>query len=260
MSVREVLPNKKVMRIFWIALAVATVVVGIKYILHCVGWQPIEQSSMHNSVISSVTFVIGFILSATIADYKESERIPATFAAELEDMYDDAAQIYASYPVFDLDGFRKQLRSVAIGFNDDVRRRSYDARKDIRGLGQYFSQMEQGKVPPGFITKLKQQQTALLRSRHRVNYIQRIKFIPSATILARSIVAVLIILLMVTNVEPFYGGLIIVGIITFVLTYMLILIRVIGTPFHVAGKTRDDVSLFLIDDAADYLEKVAPKS
>ncbi len=238
----------------------AGLVVVVKYLAHRFNLELIEQSSLHNGVMSSVTFVIGFILSATIADYKESERIPANFAAELEDMYDDAAQIHASYPVFDLDGFRKQLRKVALGFADDARKRSYDARKDIRKLGDYFAEMEKGKVPPNFVVKLKQQQTALLRSRHRVNYIQRIKFIPSATVLARSIVIALITLLMITNIDPFYGGLAIVGMITFILTYMLILIHVISTPFHKAGKTRDDVSLFLINDAANYLENSAAES
>ncbi len=254
MSVKEVLPNKKVMRIFWIALFAAALVVGVKYILHHLGWEPIEQSSMHNSVISSVIFVLGFLLSATITDYKESERIPAEFAALLEDMYDDAAAIHASYPVFDLDGFRKQLRKVALGFSEDARRKSYDARRDIRGLIPFFASMEKGKVPPNFIVKLKQQQTILLRHRHRVNYIQRIKFIPSATLLARSIVIALIGMLMVTNIEPFFASLMVVGLITFILVYMIILIRVIGKPFHKAGRTMDDVSLFLIEDAADYLK------
>ena len=109
-------------------------------------------------------------------------------------------------------------------------------------------------MPANFVVKLKQQQVALLRSRHRVNYIQRIKFIPSATILARSIVMALVVLLMITDIHPFYGGLVMVGLITFILVYMLILIKVISTPFHKAGKTQDDVSLFLISDAAEYLQ------
>ena len=243
----------KLFRIFWIALFAALFVVAVKYLFHAFNLELIEQSSLHNGVVSSVTFVIGFLLSATIADYKESERIPSDFAAQIEDMYDDAVSIHGAYPVLDLDGFREQLYAVASGFNQDVRKRSYDARQDIRGLTPYFAAMERGKVPPNFIVKLKQQQTALLRSRHRVNYIQRIKFIPSATILARSIVIMLIALLMITNVDPFYGGLVIVGIISFILIYMLILINVISTPFHQAGTTRDDVSLFLITDAAEYL-------
>jgi hypothetical protein len=248
-------PSIKLFRLFIISLVAAIAIVLTKYVFHMYGIEPIEQSSLHNGVISSVTFVIGFLLSATIADYKESERIPADFAAQIEDMYDDAVMIHKSYPVFDLDAFRKQLRKVALGFGQDARKRSYDARQDIRKLGAYFAAMEKGKVPPNFIVKLKQQQTVMLRHRHRVNYIQRIKFIPSATILARSIVFAVIVLLLLTNVDPFYGGLAITGFISFVLLYMLILLNVISLPFHKAGRTRDDVSLFLIDDAVDYLSK-----
>lgn len=252
---KTIIQQGKLFKIFWQAALVAILVVVVKYILRQCHLEIIPQSSLHNSVVSSVVFVIGFLLSATIADYKESERIPAEFAAQIEDMYDDAVQIHASYPVFDVDGFRKQLCIVARGFVDDARKRSYDARKDIRALGDYFSEMERGKVPPNFIVKLKQQQSVLLRARHRVNYIQRIKFVPSATILARSIVAALIVLLMITDIDPFHAGLAIVGTITFTLVYMLILIHVISKPFHKAGKTRDDVSLFLIEDAVDYLRR-----
>ena len=99
----------------------------------------------------------------------------------------------------------------------------------------------------------KQQQLLLLRHRKRVTYIQRIKFIPSASILSRSIVLFVIILLIFTNVEPFYGSLAIIGIISFVLIYMMILITVISKPFHEAGTTRDDVSMFLIESATEFL-------
>ena len=245
----------KIFRIFYISLTLTFAVVIIKYIFHEFGWELIEQTSLHNSVISSVTFGIGFLLSATIADYKESERIPSDFASNLEDMYDDAASIHKSYPVFDINDFREQLRSIALGFSKDARKKSYDARQDIRKMSPFFSQMEIGKVPPNFIVKLKQQQTQLLRSRQRVNYIQRIKFIPSATVLARSIVIGVIALLVLTNIDPFYGGLVISAIISFILIYMLILIKVISTPFHEAGTTQDDVSLFLVNDAAEYLSK-----
>lgn len=60
---------------------------------------------------------------------------------------------------------------------------------------------------------------------------------------------------MATNIDPFYGGLAITGIVTFVLIYMLVLINAINLPFHKAGKTRDDVSLFLIEDTLEYLSK-----
>ena len=243
----------KLYRIFLIALFSALSIVGFKYLFHALGWEPIEQSSLHNGVLSSATFVIGFLLSATIKDYKESERIPAEFAANIEDMYADAEVIHSSYPKFDLESFRAHLQEVTHRFDNEVRNGSRGMSEQIRALGVYFGQMEQAGVPANFIVKLKQQQLLLLRHRKRVTYIQQIRFIPSADILSKSIVFFVIGLLILTNVDPFYGSLAIIGIISFVLLYMMLLIRVISTPFHAAGKTLDDVSMFLIDSAADYL-------
>lgn len=243
-----------IFRIFVIATISTIIIVLVKYLFHNFGWEPIEQSSLHNGVLSSATFVIGFLLSATIADYKESERIPSEFAANIEDMYSDAEIIHQSYPKFDLEGFRAQLEKIAHKFDSEARNASRGASEQIRALNPYFGEMEKAGVPPNFIVKLKQQQVLLLRHRKRVTYIQRIDFIPSATILSRSIVALVIGLLILTNVDPFYGSLAIIGIISFVLVYMMVLINVISTPFHVAGKTRDDVSMFLIDSAAKFLK------
>lgn len=238
------------LRVLLLSLAATAIVLVLKYIFIYFDLRPIELGSLHSAIVSGATFVIGFLLSATIADYKESERIPSDFATQIEDMYVDAVAIHGSYPTFDIDGLRLQLQKAARGFTKDVRTKTYDSRKDIHGLSQYFAQMEKAKVPPNFVVKLKQQQTALLRARQRVSYIQRIKFIPSATILARSIVVLVILTLLFTNVD---GGLMIVGLISFILFYMLILINVISTPFHQAGKTRDDVSLFLVNEAANSL-------
>lgn len=230
------------------AATAAVIVVAIKYILHKFNLEIIQQSSLHNSVASGVFFVLGFILSATIADYKESEKIPAAMSSTIENLFDDARNIHESYPKFDLDGLRDQLHSIAESFGSDVRNKEHGTRDHINGLSPYFSQMEKAGVPANFIVKLKQQQSQLLGFVSRVTYIQRINFIPSASILAKSIVTLLILMLLFTNVDPFYGSLAIVGLISFILIYMLILIKTIGTPFHAEGKTRDDVSLFLISD------------
>ncbi len=240
-------------RIFLIALGSAILVTTVKYFFHKYNLEPIEQSSLHNGVISSATFVIGFILSATIADYKESERLPADFAANLEDIYTDSASIHADHPKFDLKGLQKQLHEIARAFDGKARRGSHGVSEKIRALAPYFAQMEQAGVPPNFVVKLKQQQVLLLKHRKRISYIQRIRFIPSGTILARSIVGLVIGLLILTNVDPFYGSLAIIAIISFVMVYIMILIDTISYPFHEKGKTKDDVSMFLINQTADFI-------
>lgn len=240
-------------RIFLWALLAALVVLPVKYAMHYFGLEFIEQTSLHNSVVSSVIFVLGFVLSATIADYKESERIPAEFASNIEDMYNDAKETHKSYPKFNLDRFRKSLIDVLGVFREGTRVNRKGARKEIAELQVSFAEMEQAGVPPNFVVKLKTQQTQLMRNLYRVNYIQRIQFIPSAFFLIKTIVILVIGLLLCTNIDPFYGGLFIVGAITFIMTYMLILIHHVSVPFQGKGETRDDVSLFLLREAKDYL-------
>lgn len=244
---------KKRYRIFYISLIITVLIVLFKFLLHQFGWEIIVLGSLHTSVVTGTFFVVGFLLSATIADYKESEKIPPEFASTIETMYEDAKAIHKNYPDFNLKTFQQQLRHVAASFADDVRHKNHKARLKIHKLSESFTDMENAKVPANFIVKLKQQQALLVKHLFRVNYIQKITFIPSATILVRSIIPITITLLLLTEIEPFYGGMALVAIISFILVYILILIPVISTPFQDEGKTQDDVSLFLVDETKKHL-------
>lgn len=259
MAIDRIRRKAGVPRIFLISLGVTLLIVAVKYIVHRMGLEVIEQTSLHNGVISSVVFVIGFILSATIADYKESEKIPSEFASTIQDIYDDAESIHNTYPGFDLKRLHKSLMGIANSFRSGTRTNRAKLRIDIGDLHEIFAQMESAKVPPNFIAKLKQQQSQLLKNIYRVNYIQKIHFIPSAYFLARTMIIIVIGLLIVTNIDPFYGGLLITGAISFILLYIILLIKKISVPFQERGETNDDVSLFLIRETVEYLNKNQPK-
>ena len=241
-------------RIFIISVLAAAAIVGLKYILHYFDIEPITMGSLHGSVISGVIFVIGFLLSATIADYKESERLPAEIASTIESMSEDALSIEENYPKFKAAAYQQQLHVIAVAMLADLRSsKNNTARTELHNLNKLHSQMEKAGVPANFIVKLKQQQALLLRHLFRVNYIQRIIFVPSTNILAWSIVVLAALLLLMTDMDPFVAGTVITGAIMFILVYVLQLIRVIRTPFHDEGKTKDDVSLFLIERTAEHL-------
>lgn len=240
------------------SFGIALAVVAVKWVLHYFDYEPIVQTSLHNSVISSVIFVIGFLLSATIADYKESERIPAEFSSVVANMYEDAKATQQVYPKFSIDELRENLIDILNVFREGTRQKRQHARQEIHDLNHTFVAMEKAGVPANYIVKLKQQQAVLLARMFRVNYIQKIVFIPSAVMLAWSIVIMVIVMVTLTEIEPFWGGLVICGIVSFIMVYILLLIRVISVPFHVAGRTRDDVSLFLIDETKEYLEAERP--
>lgn len=237
-----------------IVSSVATAIVLLaKVLLHYMGVEFLAFSSLHSAVVTGTFFVIGFLLSATIADYKESERIPSEFSSVVENMYEDGKSIGKVYPGFDIQAYRKQLRKVVKSFGTEVRSKKHSARVEIYKINDHFVAMEHAGVPPNFITKLKQQQAQLLRVLFRVTYIQRITFIPSASILVHSIVPLTIIMLLLTKFESGYAGFAVVGIISFIMIFILRLIHIISTPFHSSGRTQDDVSLFLIDETTKHL-------
>jgi len=246
---------KKRFKIFAFSFVLTIIIVAIKYILHENGLELLQQSSLHSAVVTGTFFVIGFLLSATISDYKESERIPAEFSSVIENIYEDAESTHALYPKFDLEKIRSQLLEIAKSFANDVRRKKHSAHIAVHELSSSFIDMENAGVPANFIVKLKQQQAQLTRVIFRVDYIQKIQFIPSATILVRSIVPFSILLLIFTEIEPFYGGLAITALISFIFIYISRLIQVISTPFQSEGKTQDDVSLFLVEETIAHLQK-----
>lgn len=258
-SVKKVRRKLGLPRIFFATLLLTAALVALKYWLHQLGFEVIEQTSLHNGVVSSVVFVIGFILSATIADYKESEKIPAEFAATIQDIYDDAKAIHDVYPKFDIKILHDRLIGIASSFRSGTRSNRAELRKDIAELQKTFMQMEKAGVPPNFVVKLKQQQSQLLKNLFRVNYIQKISFIPSAFFLAKVMIIIVVGLLLLTNIDPFYGGLVITGALSFILIYMILLIMKISVPFQGRGETTDDVSLFLIREVTEYLNSNKPK-
>lgn len=241
--------------IFIVSLLVTAIVAAVKIVLHDTGNEILTLGSLHTGVITGTFFVVGFLLSTTIADYKESERIPSEFSSILENMYEDAEATHGTYKDFDLDAFREKLQAIAKSFASGIRKKKHTARFDIHALNESFVQMEKAGVPPNYVVKLKQQQAQLLKILFRVTYIQRIKFIPSASILAKTIIPLTITFITLTEIEPITGGVIITAVITFILVYMLRLIQVISTPFQAEGVTQDDVSLFLIDDSVKHLSE-----
>jgi hypothetical protein len=247
--------NPKHYRILILSILFTVPVVALKYVLHANGWEVITLGSLHTSVITGTFFVLGFILSATITDYKESERIPSEIASIIQNMHDDVLAIHGSYNTFDPQPFDQKLKRITNSVGNDIRHKKLGTSNDIHALSQTFTAMEKAGVPANFIVKLKQQQAQLLRALLRVSYIQRIRFVPSATILARTIAMLVIGLITFTEIEPFYGGLTLAAILTLVLLYVLRLIEVISTPFQAEGKTQDDVSLFLLEQTSRRLNE-----
>jgi hypothetical protein len=236
------------------ALAALVVLGAAKAATHSFGLEPLELNSLFTSVIGGAVFVFGLILAGTLADYKESERIPAEMAAVVASIAEDGRYCAEQFPAFDEPALRSRLRALLAAFRADLGQPG--ARSALAALAQLtpsFIEMERVGLPANHVVRLKGEQATIRRTLLRVYYIQKIDFLPSAHNFVRSLVALIIGLLLFTSIEPPALGIALVGFIGYLFTYILRLLKTLDTPFRVHEKTHDDVSLFLISELEERL-------
>ncbi|MBA3875868.1 MAG: hypothetical protein C0498_02860 [Anaerolinea sp.] len=240
-------------RILYQTAALVGLVLAAKVGLHALGWEFIAMSPLHTSIVAGGIFILSIVLAGVLPDYKEAERLTSDFTATIDNMYEDGMSIQKNYPEFESTGFREALTSTLAAFRDDIVHNRRKAYEEIHEISDALAQMELAKVPPNFIVKLKQEQGALIRVLLRLYYIQRVRFMPSAYHLVISTAAIVIGVLLFTNLEPFNASAVALALVAFIFIYLIRLIGVASTPFHRQGATQDDVSLFLVEEALKHL-------
>ena len=70
------------------------VIVLIKFAAHYFGYEFLTLNSLFTAIISANIFLIGFLISGVLVDYKESEKLPGDLAASMETMADEGLIIY----------------------------------------------------------------------------------------------------------------------------------------------------------------------
>lgn len=252
-------PMLRLMRSYRLFFETAVIVAAIVLMKLAADWWDVEfinVSGLYTSIIAGGIFVLSIILSGVIADFKESEKIPSDLTAAIESIYEDARAFALKCPDIALDALRLQLLSLVRILLETVKSEHPDeALPAISALAAPFAQMEAAGVPANYIVKLRQDQATLRRTLHRLHYIQTIQFLPSAYILAQSIVVLIVALLVFSKLEPRLDGLILTAFVSYLFIFLLKLIRLVEKPFKGdLHRTRDDISMFLLRELEERLD------
>ncbi len=213
---------------------------------------------LFTSIIAGGVFIISIIISGTLVDYKESDRLPAEIAASIEAIHQEGVLLKKVKNEFNLSSLREKLLGILDGLKQDLvstdahSRKALEATETVSGS---FQEMEVLNMPPNYIVRLKQEQQLVRLKLLRIYHIQKIQFVPSAFILAETIVVLIIGLLLLTKIEPVYDGIIMVAFLSYLFIFLLKLLRVLETPFRADEYSMDDISLFLLRELQEKISR-----
>jgi predicted membrane chloride channel (bestrophin family) len=231
------------------ARAVA-VVIALKVLAHWLGWEILSQNPLFSGIVAANVFLTGFLLSGVLSDYKESERLPGDVAASLEAIVDEAHALHETKKSPETQAFVNHMLLLALSIERwFYKKESTRAMLDkLTDLHRHFSAME-GLTQATFIARCKQEQSSIRRMLIRIHTIRETSFITSGYLIAYTTTLLLSTGLIMAKIEPFYESLFFVGVITFLLIYMILLIKDLDNPFgHYEGESSEDVSLKPIED------------
>ena len=253
---------------FGLFLTVIGVVVGlgiVKAAIHAFGLEFLSLNPLFTSAIAGATFIIGFLLSSVLSDYKEAERIPTEIRVALEAIHDDVTGFADGRDAAILIEVRKVLAEIpkalhiGLGHENDHAGLAPVLTK-VGALSPIFVALEKLDMPANFVVRLRSTQDALRRSVLRIYHIQRMQFVPSVHILVQTLVAAILLLLLFLKTEGSPESALIFGFVSYMFVYALYLIGMLEQPFRKGHNSLDDVSLFLLREFEEKLEQRALRS
>jgi hypothetical protein len=247
---------RKRFRLFFYVIAIVAALVVAKIAIHFFGLEFLKLDALLPSIVAGSVFVIGFLLSSILPDYKEAERLPAEIRMALEAIHDDVITFNDIAPGTDIEKFRQILTNIVIklenGLGAHTDHKALDTVADeIDLLTPVFGKLERLGMSQNFVVRLRGEQDILRRSLYRISYMQKMEFIPSVHVLIQTVVLATLFLLLFLKTEGTYTSTGVFGFVAYLFIYAMHLIEVLEQPFRKGEHTVDDVSFFLLREFVD---------
>jgi hypothetical protein len=251
---------RKEHRIFYRVLPYIALLVLAKVVLHRFNLEILSINAIFSGLIGANVFLMGFLLSGVLSDYKESERIPGELSAVLATLSDEFQSIHQRTCAPQALAALEHLRDLGLTIHRWLHKqeRSASVMGKITGLNAQFLAVEP-HTQANFIARLKQEQSALRKIIIRIHTIRETDFISSGYFIASSTTILLLLGLACARIEPFYESIFFVVVVSYLLLFLMFLIRDLDNPFgYYEGESSEDVSLKpLEDELADLQSRVA---
>jgi predicted membrane chloride channel (bestrophin family) len=227
-------------------------IILLKLMMHLFGYEFLTLNSLFTAIISANIFLIGFLISGVLVDYKESEKIPGDMAASIETMADEGFIIYKNKKTQEAKNYLEKL----LDFTNSLVGWFYKKEKTEILMAKLFSFNDdflifESQTQANFIVRLKQEQNLFRKMINRVHTIRETSFLGTGYAIAEIITSVLVFGLIFIQMEPLYESIFFVSFVSFILIYMIYFIKDLDNPFgyNIEDNLVEEVSLKPILDS-----------
>jgi hypothetical protein len=233
-------------------LPLVLLVAILKFLSHRLGFEVMELNALFTSLVAGTIFLIGFLISGVLSDYKESEKIPSELAASVRTLFDDTFTIYKGKNSETAEQFMAFQKSFVTSLMDWFykKERTKTILKKISMMNDYFVELDKEGIQANYIIRMKNEQSNIRKMILRMDTIRDTDFVSSAYAIVEAMGFLTAFGLIIIRIEPFYASLFLTLLITFLISYMFLLIRDLDNPFDysVKGESGTEVSLKPIHD------------
>jgi len=234
---------------------VVIILILLKLVLHRYAIEFLTINNLFSGIIAANVFLMGFLLSGVLSDYKESEKIPGEIAVHLSILYEEIGTLSVNDCELSKN-IRDNIRSLTRSIVDWLHRR-------IK-TNNIFAMLEEinllitsydGKVQANYIIRLKQEIANLKRLIMRVETIRDTNFISSGYLIATFVTVILCFGLIFSKLDPFIESVFFVGAISFLMVFLIFLIHDLDNPFDYNNNySAENISLHPINRILNMIE------
>ena len=233
-------------------MPIVIVVTVLKFFSHEFGFEVMELNALFTSLVAGTIFLIGFLISGVLSDYKESEKIPSDLHATIKALFDDTCTVYEGKNSETARQFIEYQKVFSGNLKDWFykKERTQSLLTKVSAMNSFFVQFDKDSVQANYIIKMKNEQNNIRKAILRIDTIRDTGFIGPAYAIVEAMAFAIVVGLVIIDIKPFYASLFITTIVTFLISYMIFLIKDLDNPFDysVNGEDGTEVSLKPIYD------------
>lgn len=221
------------------------------------GWPGVVDFSDMSLVLTGGVFLIGLMLSGTMADYKESEKIPGELACALEAVEEAVTLAAASRPALDRRIGLQAALDVVETTLAWLQRRTLQ-REVFAAIERMLEVLATAERAGGttYVNRAAGELATVRKLVTRIGVVSQTSFLAPGYALLETLTALVIGLLMIAKFKYLLAEVLLVGFITLIFVYMVQLIRDIDDPFEYGDDGQpgsSEVDLFPLHDYAKRL-------